>query len=105
MKRVGYMQVAEEAMGQIKEGAFLTVKADGALNTMTIGWATIGYVWSRPIMMVAVRLSRHTFGLMEAAEDFTVSIPSTDMDAELDCCGTRSGRDFDKFKQGGPYAP
>ena len=34
MKRVDYMQVAEEAMDQIRVGAFLTVKAGLALNTM-----------------------------------------------------------------------
>ena len=72
MERIDYMQVAEEAMDQIRVGAFLTVKAGEALNTMTIGWATIGIVWSRPIFMVAVRLSRHTFSLIEEADDFTV---------------------------------
>jgi hypothetical protein len=32
-------------MELIKKGAFLTVKADGIINTTTIGWATIGYIW------------------------------------------------------------
>jgi hypothetical protein len=49
MKRVDYMAVAEKAMAQIRPGAFLTVKSGEALNTMTIGWATIGYVWGKPI--------------------------------------------------------
>jgi flavin reductase (DIM6/NTAB) family NADH-FMN oxidoreductase RutF len=88
-------------MQQIEEGAFLTVRAGQALNTMTIGWATIGYVWNKPILMVAVRLSRHTFGLMEEAEDFTVSIPSGDMEQALSFCGTESGRDYDKFEECG----
>jgi flavin reductase (DIM6/NTAB) family NADH-FMN oxidoreductase RutF len=106
MERVDTMQVAEQAMEQIREGAFLTVKAGQALNTMTIGWATIGYVWRRPIMMVAVRLSRHTFSLIEQAPDFTVSIPSVDMQDELTFCGTQSGRDYDKFKECNlPVAP
>jgi flavin reductase (DIM6/NTAB) family NADH-FMN oxidoreductase RutF len=101
------MAAADEAMRQIRgDGAFLTVRAGQALNTMTIGWATIGVIWSRPIMMVAVRLSRHTFTLIEKAGDFTVSIPSTDMDEELTFCGTRSGRDCDKFKECNlPVAP
>jgi flavin reductase (DIM6/NTAB) family NADH-FMN oxidoreductase RutF len=93
-------------MQQIRDGAFLTVKAEDALNTMTIGWATIGYLWNKPIMMVAVRLIRHTFGIIERADDFTVSIPSMDMARELDYCGTRSGRDVDKFEACGlPVAP
>jgi flavin reductase (DIM6/NTAB) family NADH-FMN oxidoreductase RutF len=99
MKRVDYMQVAAEGMDQIRIGAFLTVKSGDALNTMTIGWATIGYVWGKPIMMVAVRLSRHTFTIIERASDFTVSIPSGDMADELTFCGTKSGRDYDKFEE------
>jgi flavin reductase (DIM6/NTAB) family NADH-FMN oxidoreductase RutF len=99
MKRVDYMAVAHQAMEQIRDGAFLTVQAGQDLNTMTIGWATIGYVWSRPIMMVAVRLTRHTFGLMERADDFTVTVPASGMEQELDFCGTQSGRDFDKFEE------
>ena len=106
MKRVDSMQVAEQAMDQIRVGAFLTVKAGEALNTMTIGWATIGRVWSRPIMMVAVRLTRHTFSLIEEADDFTVSIPSSGMEDELTFCGTQSGRDYDKFEECNlPVAP
>ncbi len=99
MQHVGYMAVAEEAMAKIREGAFLTVLADGVINTMTIGWATVGYVWRRPIMMVAVRQSRHTFGIIEKAKDFTVTIPSSDMRKEIMFCGTKSGRDYNKFKE------
>jgi flavin reductase (DIM6/NTAB) family NADH-FMN oxidoreductase RutF len=99
MKRIDYMTVAEQAVARIKNGAFLTVKSGEAINTMTIGWATMGYVWRKPIMMVAVRLSRHTFSIIENAEDFTVSIPSSDMKKEIMFCGTKSGRDFDKFKE------
>ncbi len=99
MKRVDYMAVAQKAVAKIKEGAFLTVKSGETINVMTIGWATIGYVWRKPIMMVAVRLSRHTFNIIETAEDFTVSIPSSDMSKEIMFCGTKSGRDHDKFKE------
>jgi flavin reductase (DIM6/NTAB) family NADH-FMN oxidoreductase RutF len=101
MKRMDYMAVAEKAMTQIKKGAFLTVKAEARLNTMTIGWATVGVVWSKPIVMVAVRNSRHTFGIMENAVDFTISFPGDDLKNELMFCGTESGRTHDKFKECG----
>jgi flavin reductase (DIM6/NTAB) family NADH-FMN oxidoreductase RutF len=99
MQQVDYMAIANEAMRQIKPGAFLTVDNGQARNTMTIGWATIGYVWKAPIMMVAVRDSRHTFGIIEKSSDFTVSIPSGDLKKELAFCGSRSGREYDKFKE------
>ncbi|MBW1840879.1 MAG: flavin reductase family protein [Deltaproteobacteria bacterium] len=98
MKQVNTMAVAEQAMKQIKKGAFLTVKAGADLNTMTIGWATIGFVWQKPVFMIAVRDSRYTFGLLERAADFTVSVPADGMHDAVMFCGTKSGRDVDKFK-------
>ncbi|MFZ7126898.1 MAG: flavin reductase family protein [Desulfobacterales bacterium] len=97
MTALHFMSIAEKAMTQIEKGAFLTVKAGYDINTMTIGWATMGICWKKPVFMVAVRDSRHTFTLMERAEDFTVSIPLGDMKKEIAFCGTRSGRDTDKF--------
>jgi len=49
-------------------------------------------------MMVAVRSSRHTFSIIEAAKDFTVTVPTGNMSKETAFCGTKSGRDIDKFK-------
>jgi len=98
MQDVDVMAVYEGVMKQIKEGAFLTVKVGEALNTMTIGWAAIGFAWKKPILMVLVRNSRHTFGIIEKAADFTVSVPAADMKKEIAFCGTKSGRDLDKFK-------
>ena len=99
MRKVDFMTAYEGVMKQIKEGAFLTVKAGEALNTMTIGWATIGFAWKKPIMMVMVRNTRHTYSLIEKAADFTVSVPTGNMKKEIAFCGTKSGRDVDKFKE------
>jgi flavin reductase (DIM6/NTAB) family NADH-FMN oxidoreductase RutF len=102
MKNLDPLTLTETTIRQIRKGAFLTVKAGDKLNTMTIGWATIGYVWQRPVLMVAVRNSRHTFGLIEKAADFTVSIPLEDKwNDAVQYCGTQSGRDVDKFKECG----
>jgi flavin reductase (DIM6/NTAB) family NADH-FMN oxidoreductase RutF len=98
MKSVKYMAVAERAMAQIQKGAFLTVRAGNDVNTMTIGWALIGFVWRKPILMVAVRKTRHTFSIIERASDFTVSVPSGNMQEALMFCGSKSGRDVDKYK-------
>jgi flavin reductase (DIM6/NTAB) family NADH-FMN oxidoreductase RutF len=98
MKDMDYMHVAEDSINKIKKGAFLTVKSIDMFNTMTIGWATFGVVWSKPIMMVAVRSSRHTFGIIETARDFTVTVPAGDMQKEIAFCGSKSGRSVDKFK-------
>ena len=99
MKQIDPLTLTEKTIDRIRKGAFLTVKAGDKLNTMAIGWATIGYVWQRPVLMVAVRKTRHTFGLIEKAADFTVSIPLNEtMREAVNFCGTKSGRDLDKFK-------
>ncbi len=100
MQKRKYLEQTDKLMERIKKGAFLTVKAKGAVNTMTIGWATIGVIWQKPIFMIAVRDSRHTFNLIEKTDNFTVSIPSTrEYDKAIAFCGTKSGREFDKFKE------
>jgi flavin reductase (DIM6/NTAB) family NADH-FMN oxidoreductase RutF len=98
MKECDPLAICATVAQQVRKGAFLTVRAGEDLNTMTIGWGLMGFIWQRPVFMAAVRDSRHTFTLMERASDFTVSVPSLDMKDALMFCGTRSGRDLDKFK-------
>ncbi len=102
MKNINYLSITEEVMQQIKsKGAFLVAKSkDGEkINVMTIGWAAIGFMWKKPIMTVMVRKSRFTHNIIEKASSFTVSIPTDDLKEALNFCGTKSGRDFDKFKE------
>jgi flavin reductase (DIM6/NTAB) family NADH-FMN oxidoreductase RutF len=101
MERVYYLTVAEEAMLQIKDGAFLTVRSANARNIMTIGWASIGIIWHKPVMTIAVRPTRHTFGLIEQTDSFTVSVPWENLSQQLALAGSKSGRDCDKVKECG----
>ena len=99
MQKVNALEIVPAVMKQLPEGALLTVAAKSQKNVMTIGWALAGILWQKPVLMVAVRTSRHTFGLIEEAESFTVSVPTKDMNKELEVCGTLSGRAVDKFKE------
>jgi flavin reductase (DIM6/NTAB) family NADH-FMN oxidoreductase RutF len=99
MKKVNELEIVPAVMQQLQRGVFLTVATKRQTNVMTIGWALVGILWQKPVMMVAVRNSRHTFGLIEEAESFTVSVPMKGMNKELELCGTRSGRAFDKFTE------
>jgi flavin reductase (DIM6/NTAB) family NADH-FMN oxidoreductase RutF len=81
-------------------GAFLVVKdRSDRINVMTFAWGLFGIFWKDPVFMVAVRPSRYTFGLIENADDFTVTVPFSGMHKELIYCGTHSGREFNKFKE------
>lgn len=100
MKKVAYNEYLKEMTEVLPKGAFLTVKGDGELNTMTIGWGTVGYVWGKPVFTVLVRDSRYTYELMEKTDEFTVSIPlNGGLKEELAFCGKESGRDYDKITE------
>lgn len=99
MKKVAEQDIMEASIKQIPTGAFLVVQTKDRRNVMTIGWALFGYVWRRSIMMIAVRNSRFTYSLLEEADNFAVSVPSGQMEKELNFCGSKSGRHFDKFKE------
>lgn len=83
------------------DGVFLVVEDDrGKINVMTIGWATVGMVWGKPIMTVFVRPVRYTYELIERAKTFSVCVPSAGkLKDELIFCGSSSGRTVDKIKQ------
>ena len=97
MKDLNYREMAPQFLKQVEEGAFLVVKGKDRVNIMTIGWAMVGFVWRRPILMVAVRTSRFTHGIIEGADSFTVSAPTGDMKKEINFCGSKSGRDLDEL--------
>jgi flavin reductase (DIM6/NTAB) family NADH-FMN oxidoreductase RutF len=100
MKQVDYLKIAEKAMNQISKGAFLTVQAGDDLNIMTIGWASIGFMWGRPMLTIMVRKSRYTHTIIERSSEFTVSVPAVaKMTRELEFCGTESGKEKDKLKE------
>lgn len=100
IKDIDYNENLREVLNQIRKGAFLTVKSGESINTMTIGWASFGIIWNRPILMVMVRKSRHTYGVIEESNNFTLSVPvNVDLKKALAFCGTYSGRDLNKFKE------
>lgn len=95
---MNWMDGFQETMEHLSHaGAFLSVAGDTP-NTMTIGWAWIGWCWKKPVFAVVVRPQRHTYGLIQRAGEFTVSVPTIrEMNRELAYAGKASGRDEDKF--------
>jgi flavin reductase (DIM6/NTAB) family NADH-FMN oxidoreductase RutF len=87
------------------EGALLvSVDKHGKPNAMTIGWATVGVIWGRPICIVLVRPSRYTFRCLNVTGDFTVNVPYPGQTDVCRICGSQSGRDIDKFAECGVTA-
>lgn len=99
----GYFDYLNETLDVLGKPGLLLVStdADGKPNAMTIGWGTVGIIWGKPIFVVLVRPSRYTHGLMEQTEDFTVNVPSAELREAVAFCGSKSGRDYDKFAEKG----
>lgn len=84
----------------VGKGVLLTAAAEGKVNTMTIGWGTLGIQWGKPIFIAFVRESRYTKELLDKNPEFTVNVPYGAYDKSiLGICGTRSGRDVDKIQE------
>ena len=97
-KEINVWDYAGHIMERIGDGILLTTKAGDKVNTMTIGWGTVGVQWGKPIFIAFVRESRFTKNLIEANGEFTVNVPLKAADKKIiSVCGTVSGRDEDKF--------
>ncbi len=94
-----YLKQFVRTIDQIKtSGSFLIVKSEEKINIMNIGWASTGYIWKRPIFVIAIRKSRYSHTLLDRANSFTINIPELNMKKELEICGSRTGRGTNKFK-------
>ncbi len=73
----------------------------GRFNPMTVSWGSLGTIWDKPVAMVVVRPTRHTYQFMERYDTFTLcAFPEADR-RFLSWCGGRSGREGDKVRGSG----
>ncbi len=99
-KEIEVFDYAKEITQAIGKGILLTTKAGDKVNSMTIGWGTLGIEWGTPIFTVFVRENRFTKQLLDQNPEFTINIPYGEVDKQiLGVCGTKSGRDCDKIAQ------
>lgn len=99
-KKIEIFDYANDIMKVLGNGVLLTTKAEDKVNSMTIGWGTLGIVWGKPMFITFVRENRFTKHQLERNPEFTINIPYGDFDKKiLGVCGTKSGRDCDKIKE------
>ena len=100
-KQINLWEYAGEILEQVGKAALVTTQADGEVNTMTIGWGTLGTEWAKPIFTVFVRQSRHTKKLLDKNGEFTINVPRKGADVKqiMSVCGTKSGRDMNKIQE------
>lgn len=84
---------AYEKLG--KEGCLLVCGTENDHNNMTIGWATYGILWSKPVAISYVKPTRHTFLYSNKYDTFSICYFENQKEI-LKICGTKSGRDINK---------
>lgn len=78
--------------------AVISVGTGEDANLITLAY--VGKVClNPPIIAVSIQPKRHSFHLIEKNGEFVINYPTLDQLRETDYCGTRSGRDINKWKQ------
>lgn len=98
---VNLKNFAEETIDKLGDPGLLLVgaKKNGKANAMAISWGFVGFLWRKPVFVVAVRPSRFTHEFIEQTGEFTVNVPKEGMEETVNYCGEVSGRKHDKFKK------
>ena len=81
------------------QGLLLAVGTPENNNAMTIGWGSLGNIWSKigpATVTVYVAEARYTYEFMEKYDYFTVMAFDTEDSKILSYMGTHSGREGDK---------
>jgi flavin reductase (DIM6/NTAB) family NADH-FMN oxidoreductase RutF len=78
--------------------AVISVGTGDKANLITLAY--VGKVcMTPPIIAIGIRESRFSFHLLEEHEEFVINYPSKDQIRETDYCGTRSGKNVNKWKE------
>ena len=69
---MNFYENLEDAMKNLTtRGAFLTVKNNQGVNTMTISWGYIGFSWNKPYFVAMVRPQRYTYEFLKYPQFIT----------------------------------
>ena len=107
-KKIDIRDYAGEIVRAMQPGILLTTKVGDKVNSMTIGWGTLGIIWEKPVFVAYVRQQRYSRQMLDECREFTINVPLGDYDRKiLGICGSKSGRDIDKIEAAGltPVAP
>ncbi len=78
----------------------MVVLATVGRNIITLGGVRVTSV-DPPIMEIRIHPSRYSHDLLRETGDFVVNVCTDNLVDELNFCGSKSGRDVDKFKETG----
>jgi flavin reductase (DIM6/NTAB) family NADH-FMN oxidoreductase RutF len=76
----------------------LVVSGTKKPNPMTVSWGGFGTIWDKPVVIVYVRPTRFSHNLLMEHDEFTLNILPAAFKKALQICGTKSGRNVDKWE-------
>lgn len=98
MNNIYPFELSLKIFEEIGKNGFLLASGNiNHFNSMTVGWASIGYLWRMPMAFVYVRPQRYTFEFMEQYKYFSLNFFEPEYKSILQLFGTQSGRNFDKM--------
>lgn len=101
-RKIDFRNYAGDIIRALRPGILITTKVGEKVNSMTIGWGTLGVIWERPVFVAYVRQQRYTREILDQCREFTVNVPVGDFPRRaLGVCGSKSGRDMDKIAAAG----
>lgn len=90
--------ISEESRFGEDKWALLTAGKDGKVNTMTISWGGVGFIWNKHVVFIFVRSSRYTKEFIDASDEFSISFMDiSKYRGAMKYLGAVSGRDEDKL--------
>lgn len=102
MKRIDVSALSQNVFTAIGQQWMLLSAGDREkANTMTVSWGGLGVLWGKNVATVYVRPQRYTYEFMEKGDTFTLSFLGEEWREALKLCGSKSGRDVDKFQASG----
>jgi len=103
-RELSFWDCTNELLTRMRNGGVLCTVADeqGRQNILTLGWGLLGpHYHSNPILVIAVAPPRYSWRFLEALPEFVIAVPDDSLKDAVALCGTKSGRDMDKFQAAG----
>ena len=101
-RKIDICEYAGQIIKAMRPGILITTKVGDKVNSMTIGWGTLGIIWEKPVFIAYVRTCRFTHEMLQGNGEFTINVPVGDFPRKaLGLLGSKSGRDMDKIAAAG----
>lgn len=84
-----------------KDWALVTAGTKDKVNTMTVGWGSVGVLWQKNVVSIYIRPQRYTKEFVDKNDRFSITAFGKERRKELAYLGKVSGKEEDKINKAG----